>query len=118
MHRRWLEPWQFPLGGAAPLTVNVRLELTGYQVALRGQASIARGRELAHAAGIRQAAALDALAGDPLAVDLSAEGPWLPAAGDSIQRHSRRSGCAGTGTGRRAGKAGRRCSCNSGRRTL
>jgi len=67
-----------PLGGAVPLTVNVRLGLTGYQVALRGQTSIARGRELALAAGIGQARALDALAGDPLAVDLNAEGPWLP----------------------------------------
>jgi hypothetical protein len=68
-----------PLGTAVPLNVNLRLELNGYQVALRGQASIARGRELAHAVGITQATALDSLAGDPITVDLSAEGPWLPA---------------------------------------
>jgi hypothetical protein len=52
--------------------------LKGYQVGLHGQVSIARGRELAHATGIKQANALDSLAGDPLAVDLSAEGPWMP----------------------------------------
>jgi hypothetical protein len=68
-----------PLGGAAPLAVNVRLGLKGYQVAMRGQVSIARGRELAHAVGIGQAAELNQLAGEPFAVDLTAEGPWLPA---------------------------------------
>lgn len=69
-----------PIGGAAPLTVNVRLEPWGYQVAMRGQVSVARGRELARAVGIRQAAALNDLAGGPFFVDLKAEGPWLPAA--------------------------------------
>jgi hypothetical protein len=68
-----------PVGGAVPLTVNVRMGLKGYQVTLRGQTSIVRGRELARAAGISQAAALDALAGDPLTVDLTAEGPWMQA---------------------------------------
>ncbi|HEV2486203.1 MAG TPA: AsmA family protein [Terracidiphilus sp.] len=68
-----------PEGGAVPLTVNVRLGLKGYQVTLRGQASIVRGRELARAAGLSEASALDALAGDPLAVDLTAEGPWMQA---------------------------------------
>ncbi len=67
-----------PLGGAAPLALNVRLGVAGYQVTARGPASIARSREVAHAVGIEQAAALDALAGDPLTVDLLAQGPWLP----------------------------------------
>jgi len=67
-----------PLGGVAPLTMNVRLGLAGYQVTARGPASIARSREVAHAAGLKQAAALDSLAGDPLTVDLLAQGPWLP----------------------------------------
>lgn len=67
------------MGGAAPLAVNVRLEPNGYQVTLRGQASIARSREIAHAIGIQGAGALDELAGDALGVDLSAAGPWLPA---------------------------------------
>jgi hypothetical protein len=68
-----------PAGGAVPLTFTVRLALSGYRVAVRGQASIARAREIAHAAGIPQSAALISLAGDPIAVDLTAEGPWLPA---------------------------------------
>jgi hypothetical protein len=74
-----------PLGGAVPLTVNVRLELPGYQVGMRGQVSVAQGRELARAVGIRQATELNGLAGDPLAVDLTAAGPWLPAAEVSLE---------------------------------
>ena len=65
-------------GGAVPLTFNLRLSLFGYQVGVRGQVSFARARELAHAARIPESSALAALAGEPLAVDLTAEGPWLP----------------------------------------
>lgn len=68
-----------PLGGADPLTVSFRLAPSGYQVTARGQASIARAREIAHATGRADASALDALAGDPVSLDLSAEGPWMPA---------------------------------------
>jgi len=68
-----------PAGGASPLAVNVRLSLTGYQATVRGLASVARAKELAHAAGLAKAADMDALAGSSAAVDLSAEGPWLPA---------------------------------------
>ncbi|MGD0860684.1 MAG: AsmA family protein [Terracidiphilus sp.] len=68
-----------PAGGAAPLTVTARLTLSGYHVTMRGQASIARARELARVAGVPGASALDALAGDPVAVELSAAGPWAPA---------------------------------------
>ena len=67
-----------PAGAEVPLTVSTRLALSGYQLTLRGQASINRGRELAHLAGIHDAAALDALTGDPVSVDLTAEGPWWP----------------------------------------
>jgi hypothetical protein len=69
-----------PAGGAGPLTLTARLALSGYHVTAHGQASIARARELAHVAGMADAPALDALAGDPVAVDLSAEGPWLASA--------------------------------------
>ncbi len=68
-----------PAGGSIPLAMTARLALTGYEVTVRGQASLARARELAQVAGMANAAALDALAGDPLTVDLSAQGPWLPA---------------------------------------
>lgn len=66
-----------PAGATVPLTVSTRLALSGYQFTLHGQASIQRGRELAHLAGINNAAALDALSGDPVAMDLTAEGPWM-----------------------------------------
>ena len=69
----------FAAGGQGPLTVSTRLALSGYQVTVRGQASIARARELAHVAGIAQVAAFDALAGEPITMDLAAEGPWMPA---------------------------------------
>ena len=66
-----------PAGGAAPLAITVRLALSGYQVALRGPASLARIREMAHVAGIADMSALGSISGDPAALDLSVEGPWL-----------------------------------------
>ena len=68
-----------PMGGTTPLTVNVLLGPKGYQVSMRGQTGIAEGRELARASGVKESSALDALAGDPLAVELNAAGPWMPA---------------------------------------
>jgi hypothetical protein len=66
-----------PVGAAAPLAVSARLALSGYQIAVRGQVSIRRARELAGIAGIANASSLDALSGGPVAVDLTAEGPWM-----------------------------------------
>jgi hypothetical protein len=68
-----------PAGGNGPLTVSTRLALSGYRVTVHGQAALARAREMAHVADLANAAAMDALAGEPVAVDLSAEGPWMPA---------------------------------------
>lgn len=68
-----------PAGGAVPLTFNLRFSRSSYQVAARGQASFARAREFAHVSGIPVAEALKALAGEPVTVDLTAEGPWIPA---------------------------------------
>ncbi len=68
-----------PAGGTVPLTFNLRFSRSGYQIAVRGQASFARARELAHASGISVSEALGALAGEPITADLTAEGPWLPA---------------------------------------
>lgn len=70
----------FPAGGSGQLTVVTRLALSGYQLTVRGQATVARARELAHLAGMADAAVLDNLAGDPVTVDLTAAGPWMPAA--------------------------------------
>jgi hypothetical protein len=66
-----------PAGGASPLTVSTRLTLSGYQVTVRGETSISRGRELAHMVGLVNASTLDALAGDPVYIDLTAVGPWM-----------------------------------------
>jgi AsmA family len=68
-----------PAGGTVPLTVNVRFALTGYQIGIRGQASYARAREFARVTGIPGTEVLATLAGDPIAVDITAEGPWMPA---------------------------------------
>ncbi|MGO9318783.1 MAG: AsmA family protein [Terracidiphilus sp.] len=66
-----------PAGATVPLTVSTRLMLSGYQLTIRGQASITRARDLAHVAGIRNVTAMDALEGDPVSVDLAASGPWM-----------------------------------------
>ncbi len=68
-----------PAGAPTPLLFTVRLTLSGYQVTARGAGSPGRVRQLAHAAGLQEAGALDAIAGDPLTMDLAIEGPWLPA---------------------------------------
>jgi len=67
-----------PAGGTIPLTLGLRFSLVGYQVTADGQASIPRAREIAHAAGVSETAALGALAGDPVAIDVVAQGPWIP----------------------------------------
>jgi hypothetical protein len=67
-----------PAGGDAPLTVNLRLALYGYEAIVHGQASIARARQIGKLAGTPDTAALDGLAGDPLTANLTVEGPWVP----------------------------------------
>jgi hypothetical protein len=67
-----------PAGGTVPLTVSMRFALSGYQITARGQASISRARELARAAGLANTLSLDSLAGDPVTVDLTAGGSWMP----------------------------------------
>ncbi len=66
-----------PLGGATPMTVTARVGLSGYEIALHGLASVVRARELAKVAGVSQVSVLDSLAGEPIAVDLDAKGPWI-----------------------------------------
>ena len=68
-----------PLGAPAPLNLTARFSLTSYQVGIRGAAAEPRLRELARMAGITDASLLDKLSGPPPAVDLTAEGPWIPA---------------------------------------
>jgi len=85
-----------PAGGTAPLTLSARLARAGYQVTVHGQAAIPRARELAHLGGMRSSSTLDGLAGEPLTVELNAQGPWMqpqeasagpaPASGSAIAR--------------------------------
>ena len=68
---------EIPSGGPAPLTFTPRFALHGYQVSIRGQASLANARQLAHFAGIPGVKELEALTGGPISVALDARGPWL-----------------------------------------
>ncbi len=68
-----------PAGAPTPLAVSVRLTQSGYQVGVKGAGTPSRLRQIAEAAGLKEAGALDAIAGDPIALDLSIGGPWLPA---------------------------------------
>jgi hypothetical protein len=68
-----------PAGGAGPLTIVSHLAPSGYQLTVHGQASVQRAKELARLAGMASAAGLDSLAGDPVAIALKADGPWMPA---------------------------------------
>ena len=68
-----------PAGAATPMSVSVRLAESGYQISIKGSGTPARLRQIAEAGGLKEAAALDAIAGDPVTLDLSIAGPWLPA---------------------------------------
>ncbi|MGB6687874.1 MAG: AsmA family protein [Terracidiphilus sp.] len=80
-----------PAGTAAALTITSHLTISGYQVTVRGQASIARLRELAKIAGLEDRAPLDALTGGPVTIDASAQGPWLAPETIPIQTATRAS---------------------------
>jgi hypothetical protein len=61
-----------------PLNANVRFNSSGYDATFRGQIAIQRARELGQTAGWLQAGTLkDLTSDDPLAVNLTARGPWL-----------------------------------------
>lgn len=77
-----------PAGAPTPIQFKVRLTLNGYQVAARGAGTPTRLRQLAHAAGLKEAGALDSIAGDPITLDLSIEGPWLPAPDETLVQTS------------------------------
>ncbi len=85
-----------PAGAPAPLAFTVRLTLSGYQVTARGAGTPARVRQFAHAAGLKEAGALDAIAGDPVTMDLAIEGPWLPAPDVSLAENANVSAVPGS----------------------
>jgi hypothetical protein len=68
-----------PAGAPTPLALSVRLTQSGYQVAIKGAGTPARLRQIARAAGLKEAGSLDAIDGEPVTLDLSISGPWLPA---------------------------------------
>jgi hypothetical protein len=68
-----------PAGAPAPLVLTARLTPRGYQVTARGAGTPTRLGQFAHAAGLKEAGTLDAIAGDPVTLDLTIGGPWLPA---------------------------------------
>ena len=78
-----------PAGAPAPLAVTAQLSRQGFDVAVRGAASLPRLRALARLAGIAQADALGQVAAGPAndpaagpaALDLRVAGPWLAPAG-------------------------------------
>lgn len=74
-----LGTFTFPAGAPTPVAVSVNLAPGGYQFSLRGSASVARLRELAHVAGFADDAVFADLSGDPATLDLNVAGPWLPA---------------------------------------
>jgi hypothetical protein len=77
-----------PSGGASPMALGVRLTMAGYVATLQGPASFARLRELAHAVGAEQFAALEGLAGDSPMLDVMAAGPWLPGEDERVRTMS------------------------------
>ena len=86
-----------PAGAPAPLVFTVRLMRSGYQLTVRGAGTPARVRQLAHAAGLKEAGALDAVAGDPVTLDLTIQGPWLPAPDISLTDNAIVSAAPGAG---------------------
>ncbi|HEY2467662.1 MAG TPA: AsmA family protein [Terracidiphilus sp.] len=73
-----------PAGAPAALVFTAHLTLNGYEITARGNGSPSRLRQLARAAGLKEAGALDAISGDPATVDLSIAGRWLPAPDESL----------------------------------
>ena len=66
-----------PAGASSPLAITAQLAQQGFNLTVRGPASLNRLRELARSTGIGQADALGQISGDPAALDLRIEGPWL-----------------------------------------
>jgi hypothetical protein len=66
-----------PAGASSPLAITAQLAQQGFDLAVRGPASLSRLRELARSAGISHVDALSQLSGEPAVLNLRIEGPWL-----------------------------------------
>ncbi len=71
--------FNIPAGGATPLIVVLRVASSDYDLTIHGPGAVSRVRELARAAGLPDADALNAIAGEPVTLDLAISGPWIPA---------------------------------------
>lgn len=69
--------FSLPEDGPTPLAFNVSLAKDGYRATINGPAALPRLRELAQLAGIGPASGLNAIAGEPAVLALSARGPWI-----------------------------------------
>jgi hypothetical protein len=64
-------------GESNPLTIAPRFTVHGYQLSIKGEASLANIRQLARLAGVASVKQLDSLTGGPVSVAIDAQGPWL-----------------------------------------
>ena len=69
---------EIPAGAPTPLTVTPRLTSQGYELSIRGQASMSDTRQIAHLAGIGQVTGLGGISGGSVGIALDAQGSWLP----------------------------------------
>ena len=69
-----------PAGAPAPLSLTARLGLRTFQLGIHGNAAIPRLREFAAVSGSSMTGALAQLSDGTAALDLTAEGPWVPPA--------------------------------------
>lgn len=86
-------------GATVPLTLDLRLAFRSYLLMAHGQVSVQRAQEFARAMGFPRADAIGQLSGDPLSVELSAQGPWLPAEDISMGESQPAVTAAGIGRG-------------------
>lgn len=67
-----------PAGAPEPLAFTAGLTRNGYELSIKGTGTPSRLKQIAQAAGLKEAGALDSIAGDPVTLDLAIGGPWLP----------------------------------------
>ncbi|MGH9589749.1 MAG: AsmA family protein [Terracidiphilus sp.] len=68
---------EVPAGGPSPLTVTPLFTMHGYELSIRGQATLAYVRQFADLAGMAGVKELSALTGGPVSLALDAHGPWV-----------------------------------------
>ena len=67
-----------PAGDTSPIAVAAHLSLDGYEINARGPIALSRLQELAHVVSAGNAPELSGISGASAAIDLTAQGKWLP----------------------------------------